>query len=179
MITHFTSDLHFGHKNIIKYTNRPFNSVEEMNESLIQTFNDKVDKDDTVYCLGDFAFMHANDLRDILSRLNGNIHLIYGNHDKVIRSNVDIQKQFASVGEYKEVTIDKQHIVMCHYPMVIWNRKHHNSWMLHGHCHGTLTYPFTGKIFDVGYDATKQITMTFEELKPIMDKFKNESIDHH
>lgn len=74
-----TSDNHFFHKNIIKYCNRPFNSVEDMNEYMIKRWNKKVRKRDIVLHLGDFAFKHQD--REVRRRLNGTIILIMGNHD--------------------------------------------------------------------------------------------------
>ena len=77
----YTSDLHFGHKNIIKYENRPFNSVEEMDEELIRRWNNKVGKNDEVYILGDFAFASGRRVNELLDRLNGRKYLLRGNHD--------------------------------------------------------------------------------------------------
>lgn len=79
--TWITSDLHFFHKNIINFCNRPFNSVDEMNEKLIDEWNSKVKEDDWIYHLGDFAFCGHNKVLDLFSKLNGNILLIEGNHD--------------------------------------------------------------------------------------------------
>ena len=77
----FTSDTHFGHKNIIKFSERPFSDVEEMDEVMIRRWNEVVGKDDTVYHLGDFAFLSTGKLRQLISRLNGKICLVNGNHD--------------------------------------------------------------------------------------------------
>jgi calcineurin-like phosphoesterase family protein len=77
----FTSDHHFGHNNIIKYCNRPFENVDEMNAALIKRWNEKIPPDGDVYHLGDFALCHPEKLEEILDQLNGRIHLIIGNHD--------------------------------------------------------------------------------------------------
>lgn len=84
MTTFFTSDTHFNHSNVIKHCNRPFETVEEMNRTLINNWNGKVKSTDTIYFIGDFAW---NNVSKFKSRLNGNIIFISGNHD----SNVDIQ----------------------------------------------------------------------------------------
>ena len=72
----FTSDLHFGHKNIIKYANRPFANVEEMNAALIKNWNELVKPEDYVYVLGDVSFMRMKDTLNILQQLNGKKGLI-------------------------------------------------------------------------------------------------------
>ena len=76
----YISDLHFGHENAIKFDNRPFSSVEEMNEILVQRWNKVVHPEDTVYVLGDF-FWKRKDMLTYLPRLSGKIILICGNHD--------------------------------------------------------------------------------------------------
>lgn len=76
---YFTSDQHFGHNNIITYCNRPYSSIEEMNEGLINNFNSIVNKDDITYHLGDFCL--SKKYINLISQLNGTHHLITGNHD--------------------------------------------------------------------------------------------------
>lgn len=80
--TFFTSDTHFGHANIIKLCNRPFKDVEEMNEKLIENWNKVVSEDGTVFHLGDFAFGGSGLWNSVIPRLNGQIYLIIGNHDR-------------------------------------------------------------------------------------------------
>lgn len=77
-----TSDLHFGHKNIIEYCNRPFANVEDMNKQLIERWSETVGWDDTVYVLGDFTFLSQEQTAEICSQLSGKIKLVKGNHDK-------------------------------------------------------------------------------------------------
>lgn len=81
MATYFTSDTHFNHTNILTYCARPWSTVEEMNEGLIQNWNEVVGPEDTVYHLGDFAMGNRKLIPEILSRLNGRIVLVRGNHD--------------------------------------------------------------------------------------------------
>ena len=137
----FTSDPHYFHKNIIKYENRPFDSVEEMNETMINNWNSVVDPKDTVYLLGDFAFVNKrHELEGIVRKLNGHVHWIRGNHDKI--KNV---KGFAWEGTYQEVSYDggsegkgKWKFVLSHYPFASWNRMHHGSIHCYGHTHGNM-----------------------------------------
>ena len=81
MKEYVTSDLHFGHTNIIEYENRPFKDVEQMNNYLIEIWNEKVKVDDIVYILGDFSWYNGIKTNEILEKLNGQKILIRGNHD--------------------------------------------------------------------------------------------------
>lgn len=78
----FTADLHLGHTGIISLTNRPFSSVQEMDEVLLRNWNEKVHKNDTVYILGDLFFRNTVPASDYLEEMRGTKHLIIGNHDK-------------------------------------------------------------------------------------------------
>lgn len=79
----YTSDLHLGHNNVIEFENRPFKDLDEMDKSIIQKWNNKVSKGDSVYILGDLSFYKGEKTNEILRQLNGNKYLITGNHDSV------------------------------------------------------------------------------------------------
>ena len=93
----FTSDLHFGHKNIIRFDNRPFFSVEEMDKTLIENWNRKVSEDDTVYILGDISWYNDEKTTEIFAGLNGHKILIKGNHDRV---HGKVRKVFEEITDY-------------------------------------------------------------------------------
>lgn len=162
----FTSDLHFGHKNILKYNPeyRPYSTVEEMTAGLIASWNATVSDTDTVYHLGDFCFRKKSYSDSIISQLRGNIVFIRGNHD-----------QFGD--PYKEIKVNKQTICLFHYPMMSWNKMHYGSWHLHGHCHGSLKHQ-TGKLLDVGWDAHGKL-LSFDNVKEILDTRAIVVHDHH
>ena len=155
---YFVSDTHFYHKNIIQYSKRPFSSVEEMNQKMIDNWNAIVKPTDTVWHLGDFAFCNYLLFAKLLSDLNGEKNVILGNHDKTIEENVTRLTSsglLKSVQHYKELKYNSQFIVLLHYGMRVWNKSHHGSIMLYGHSHGSL--PPWGKSVDVGVDC-KEIT---------------------
>ena len=178
------ADTHFGHANIIKYSNRPFSNVHDMDEKMIAEWNYRVKTDDDVYHLGDFAFLPFPKLKNLLYRLNGNIHLMLGNHDKEITKNRNEllkQGKFVTIQHYRELKTDNHMLVLFHYGQRVWNKSHHGSIHLYGHSHGSL--PPHGKSVDVGVDC-KEIT---EEYRPIhldevlkyMEKREQVKVDHH
>ena len=168
----FTSDTHFFHNNLINYcpeSRGHFSSVEEMNENLINRWNSVVRERDSVYHLGDFSFANNVKLTEIVfDRLNGIKHLIVGNHDHKIGN-----CQWASINPYKELR--KMNIVLFHYPIEVWNGKHHGTFHFHGHSHHN---PFDKpekpivRRFDVGADNNNLTPISFEE---IIDRLKNEN----
>lgn len=191
----FTSDLHFGHKNILKYQpDRPWASVDDMREGLITLWNSVVTPSDDVYIIGDFAFLPHNKQVEILTRLNGNKYLIKGNHDDV--DNALLKSQFVWIKDYYELRIpteggNTQKICMSHYAMRVWNSSHKGSWNLYGHSHGSL--PPLGKQLDVGVDATIKYhewfgnnagvipfsPVSFDQIKILLDPVEALSVDHH
>lgn len=157
------SDTHFGHQNVIKYDNRPFKNAAAMDEALIKNWNSVVAPEDTIYHLGDFAF-HAEDMVcGILERLNGNKILILGNHDKVMRTDC-VRKHFQLITPYLEVYQDKQLICMFHYPMAEFNKCHHGSFHVHGHCHGNYKPPVPCRIMDVGAPCVNYTPIHLKEV---------------
>ena len=113
-----TSDQHFNHENIIKYCNRPFSSIEEMNEEMIKRWNAVVSKDDTVFVLGDFFMGRLTEIKDILLRLNGHIMLVEGNHDKDNRiAKMTSCGNVKNLGPLFSMNYRGIDIVMGHYPI--------------------------------------------------------------
>ena len=128
----FTSDTHFFHKNILKYCNRPFENVQEMNQEIVKRWNEVIPKDAIVFHLGDFSLTaNMKELDSLIHKLNGDIHLIIGNHEKDALGKSYIRDKWASISDIAEIyikdpeiTYGEQHIVMCHYPMMAWNGSH-------------------------------------------------------
>lgn len=160
--TFFTADTHFNHGNIIKYCKRPFTTTWEMNEAIIANWNAVVRPDDTVYHLGDFAFYKKGDYTKILSKLNGNIHLVIGNHD---RGPILKDPRFKSVKPLDTIVVNNQTIVVCHYAMRTWNKSHWGAWQLYGHSHGTLTDLPGVLATDVGVDRRGFTPVHFDTLR--------------
>jgi len=160
---YFTADTHFGHTNIIKYCNRPFSDVEEMDETIIKTWNRMVGQDDIVYHLGDFSM---GDPRKYYSRLSGKVLIVPGSHDKELHK----LPSYAVLPPLTSVTIEGQVIVLCHYAMRSWDRSHYATWHLFGHHHGKLlSY---GLSFDVGMDCWEFAPVSLERVKKKMAGMK-------
>jgi calcineurin-like phosphoesterase family protein len=178
----FTSDTHFYHKNIIKYSNRPFADVYEMNEALIYNWNKTVSKNDTVYHLGDFVYGRMateRDVRKIFNELNGYKCLIVGNHD----SKMAFDLSWGWIKDYHELYVNKTHsdrqkIILSHYSFRTWNGAGRGSWMLYGHSHGSLPQP-PGKTFDVGVDCQNYTPISYDEVEERMNKVPTFAEDHH
>ena len=150
----FTSDWHFHHNNIQKFTNRPWCAVSEI-DKMIDHWNSQVRANDEIFHLGDFTFLsgsqrHVDMVAELLNQLNGRIYLIYGNHCHTkLWSRIELP-HVVKLGHYKEIKENNQKIILSHYPMRSWNHQGRGSWQLHGHTHGSL--PPIGKQLDVGID---------------------------
>lgn len=176
----FTSDTHFNHVNILSYANktRPWNTIKEMNTSLISSWNDIISDDDIVYHLGDFILGQSDFyvMADILQKLNGQIKLIPGNHDT--RSKLEVYKESGIEILNNIHELKTPNIVLCHFPLAIWHNNHHGSWHLHGHCHGS----FTSDCYrmDVGVDThPEHRPYHLDEIKAEMSKRNPILRNHH
>ena len=168
---YFTSDHHFGHKNIISYCDRPFKDVEEMNVHLIQKWNETVGVDDHVWYLGDFAFSRRNRIEEILIQLNGHKHLIKGNHDN--HKDHKTIEFWESYEKLKELRSEYGLVTLCHYPLEDWRDMNYGTYHLHGHCHGARG-PY-GRRLDIGIDSAVEYLgeyrpFSFEEVDEILSK---------
>lgn len=134
----YISDLHFGHQNILGFDNRPFYSVEENDNAIINNWNSVVDFNDDVYILGDISWYNSTDTISILQQLNGNKHLIIGNHDKKLLKNPKLRNEFVEICDYKEITFDDgTGLILCHYPIIAFKNHYYNWWHFYGHTHNT------------------------------------------
>lgn len=163
MTIFFTSDTHFGHRNIIKYCNRPFQTIEEHDQKLIENWNSVVQKGDIIYHLGDFGFGDIQYIKKICSKLKGQINLILGNHD------TNINKFSDRFGFIKDTHLLKTklnsrtvQIFMSHYPHRTWIHRPRNCYHLYGHVHGNLESH--GLSFDVGVDLWKYTPISLEQV---------------
>ena len=134
----YTSDLHLGHGNVIRFDGRPFSDIKEMEETIIKNWNDTVTRDDTVYILGDFCWDKENEWIRLLKSLNGNKVLIRGNHD-LKQMSTGLRNCFQDVKDYKEIVDNGRRVIMCHYPIPFYKCDYSDStYMLYGHLHITI-----------------------------------------
>jgi calcineurin-like phosphoesterase family protein len=179
MTTWITSDLHFGHTNIMKFcpeTRGHFRDVQHMNEEMVRMWNEKVQPGDTVYILGDVAFCSASDAARILQRLNGDKILIEGNHDRKAIKDVSFQKCFKEIHKYLDINYNGHKIVMSHFPFLEWDQMHRGSLHFFGHLHGNKTGQEHFRCKDVGMDATGAVVIT---LDAAVNAIKDNQIKSH
>ena len=183
----FTSDLHFGHKNIIKFCNRPWETVEEMDEALITNWNSIVGEKDIVFDLGDFAFATNGRWKELVQRLNGKHDLILGNHDGIRWPGDKTMQLFERVEQQMIIYIDNRCIYLNHYPYLCyggsWKNPEHAVWQLHGHVHTCpnssgaddkrMIYKFPYQ-YDVGVDNNNYTPVSFKQVKDII----NSQVEH-
>ena len=150
----YIGDLHFGHHSVIRFDSRPFMDVEEMDTVMIELWNSRVDKNDQVYILGDFAFHNEKPYSWYLEQLKGQKHLIVGNHDRKLLKDSDAMKYFVSVDRYLELTDNQTRIILCHYPLCEWNNFYQGAYHIYGHIHNKTegAYQYM-KQFDTALNA--------------------------
>lgn len=183
--TFFTSDTHFGHANIIRFCNRPFKNVEEMDEALIESWNQVVSEDDTVFHLGDFAFGGSSVWKEIIPRLKGHINLIIGNHDrKNLRQGY--MSFFDMVVPQLQIEIEDTSIYLNHYPFLCYGGSYRGVWQLFGHVHSgpgadgldiSRLRVLLPTQYNVGVDNNNFTPISYREVKNKIEAQKNESLD--
>ncbi|MCH5273920.1 MAG: metallophosphoesterase [Lachnospiraceae bacterium] len=141
-MNYYISDLHLFHKNVTKagrnFDDRPFDDLEAMHSYIKEHWNSKITNGDTVYILGDMAMRGTQeDLIAYVSQLKGHKILIKGNHDDI--SDLRYQQLYEEIRDYKEITDrigqNTVKLVLCHYPILMWNNQHRGTILLYGHVH--------------------------------------------
>ena len=180
---YFTSDQHFGHANIIRFCNRPFQSVAEMNAAMIERWNAKVNNSDTVYILGDL-FFRTREVEPVLEKLRGKKHLILGNHDRSWLGKVDLSRHFESVGCYAQINDSGRFYMLCHYPLLSYEHDR-TSYMIHGHIHNNVTADFwplivkRERVLNASVEVNDYSPVSFDELLRNNKSFKANAGDKH
>ncbi len=156
----FTSDLHFGHENVLRFDKRPFASVEEMDAELIRRWNAKVGKGDLVYVLGDMIWKsRKGEAEQLIRSLNGQIILIKGNHDRFLH-NAKAKAALAGVKDYDDICVTledgaKRRCILSHFFIPMYNGHRHQAIHLHGHSHKTeesvMEYMISAFLNGAGY----------------------------
>ena len=132
---YYISDLHFGHRNVIGMDGRPFETIEEMDETLIRLWNERVTEEDDVYIVGDFAYHNGYTATWYLRQLKGRKHLIIGNHDRHTIEDHKAMECFASVNKMLRIMDNDRVVSLCHFPVAEWNGKRRGGYHVHGHIH--------------------------------------------
>lgn len=196
----FTSDTHFNHNKEFIFKSRGYNDRYEHNDALITKINEHVHAQDVLFHLGDFCLnITPPEFQTIISRINcQNIYYIWGNHNSCIRKyyetavlqnlNTAIEMypytvgNITFLGDYKEIIVNGQLIVLHHYPHDIFNQQQNGAWQLSGHSHYTnqktqIDY-LEKKTLDVGWDGHGK-PLSFDEIYRIMSTKTNVRIDDH
>jgi len=180
MKTWITSDLHFGHGRICQFcpdTRARFkNDVDYMNEAMVTEWNELIEPRDTVYILGDVAFLPAVKAAEYLNRLNGSKILVEGNHDRKALRDPSFRRTFKEIHKYLDINYDGHKIILMHYPILEWDGMHRGALHFHGHLHGNSTGLEKYRILDVGMDATGVIAISMEEA---ISRVKDNEIKQH
>lgn len=175
-MNYYISDLHFFHENVLRFDNRPYSSLEEMNKSLVDNWNDRVNPEDNVYFLGDFSFGKNPETIKILNQLKGHKYLIKGNHDGRYLKDINFTNRWEGIYDILEVDdiVDDKpvRITLCHYPILSFKgRYRENYFHFYGHVHNTpeekLTIKFVKEISELEKTAntrSKRFTLNDEEM---------------
>jgi calcineurin-like phosphoesterase family protein len=195
---YFTSDTHYMHKNICRGTTswsnadgfcRDFDTLDQMNDRIVNGINSVVGQDDILFHLGDWSFGGFEMIEQFRNRINcRNIHIILGNHDHHIeRDREGIRRLFTSVNQYLELEVKgkdwEQNYVLMHYPIISWNKMNDGVIHLHGHVHLSADRRIgKGKTMDVGVDGNGLDPLHTSDIKRLMKDQPIKSgfeFDHH
>ncbi len=171
-----TSDWHLFHRNIIEYCKRPFQSVEDMNDQILQRHNSNVKPGDTVWHLGDVTFYGSKsnperqfDWRKYLQGFNGEHHLVLGNHDR----SKQLKGVFRTIQKEKLLVIDGVPLYLTHFPRYDYPMR---AFQLHGHRHATTEiFRERHRMLDVGVDGHGFCPWHISEILPMAKAYPNET----
>lgn len=190
MANFYTSDLHIGHRNIIKYCNRPFADVDEMNTALVDRWNDAVSDDDTVYVLGDFALGDFTQSLEVGSLLQGRKVLVVGNHDRCFHVSPGkrerMEQRYIDEAGFAEIRhgtttlqLGEHSVLASHFPykdegdsryVELRPKAYGRTWLLHGHVHDRWKVRAADRMVNVGVDVWDYAPIAEETLVAIIEQ---------
>lgn len=198
----FTADLHLGHNKDFILKPRGYATIQEAEDHTRKTLYDTLQPDDVLFNLGDAvigagdnSLKYATEITNLPCRHQ---YFIWGNHnagmqqiynDEMARlglSTEDVELypltlpngRFTFLGHYAEIFVDRQPVVLAHYPIASWNGMSKGGWMLHGHCHRNLKEDLTIHRLDVGWDW-KRRPVPWEEIRRELSPRSVKPVDHH
>ncbi len=148
MTVWFTADTHFQHTRLLELADRPFTDIDEHDVAMIETWNATIGPNDTVFHLGDFALGPKVNHQGIFDQLNGNKHLIRGNHDGRVGKPYNVTTGWVWVKDIHYLRHEGARVFMSHYPHMSWPG---SGFHAHGHTHGSV--PRGNARIDVGWDV--------------------------
>lgn len=165
----YTADLHLSHSNIMRFSSRPFESVKEMNETLVNNWNSVVSAEDDVYIIGDVLFKMSIHPEAYLEKMKGRKHLIIGNHDRQHLSKDIFTSQFETIDHYLVISDEGRKVVLFHYPILEWDGYFRGSYHIYGHIHNSenIANKVMKKIpnaFNAGVDVNDYTPQTLSQL---------------
>lgn len=164
----FYADPHFGHKNVIRYCNRPFNNISDMNTQLIKNYNKLVSNNDVVYILGDLSFLNTTSTAEIVKALKGYKILIKGNHD--LKSNTAYRKM-GFIEVYNRPVLFSTQYILSHEPIIDDLYDKSGFINIYGHLHNN-TINNSNMKFCVSVEMTDYKPISFEDIKKELRKPK-------
>lgn len=160
---YYIADCHFFHEALNeKMDKRGFESVQAMNEYMIEKWNQKVRHNDEVVILGDFSWGNAEETNDLLDRLHGKLYMIRGNHDYFLQKSDFRAERFVWIKSYAEMQDNQRKVILCHYPVMCYNGQYRldrkgnpRTYMLYGHVHDTMDQ----RLLEQFQEITKRTTV--------------------
>mgnify|MGYP000423193718 FL=1 len=160
---YYIADCHFFHEALNeKMDKRGFESVQAMNEYMIEKWNQKVRRNDEVVILGDFSWGNAEETNDLLDRLHGKLYMIRGNHDYFLQKSDFRAERFVWIKSYAEMQDNQSKVILCHYPVMCYNGQYRldrkgnpRTYMLYGHVHDTMDQ----RLLEQFQEITKRTTV--------------------